>query len=263
MKPCVPRGRNRRAADFGTRAAYARRGKDGFTLLEAVVSVLIFGLLMLAVAALWMVAWRATERIAAGGESDSGAALVLHRLAEAVESSVFRPGAGGLYAWRGEDDGGGAREFDRMSFVTTQAPDSAEGNSATGPLERVMITSEAGPGGSRQLVLMAGPFTMDENDWQRRVVLLEDLGSIRLRYWSAERKDWVDGWQDENRAPLAVQISLARKGEAVDLTMDSWPLRAVARVRQPVNASVVVAATNAPVATSTGVVTNASAPNAK
>lgn len=227
------------------------RRQGSFTLLEAVVSVMIFGLLMLAVAALWMTAWRATERIAAGGESDSGASLVLHRLAEAVESSVFRPGAGGLYAWHGEDDGGGVREFDRVSFVTSQAPDSAEGNATTGPLERILITSEAGPGGSRQLILMAGPFTMDENDWQRRVVLLDDLGSIRLRYWSAERKEWVDGWRDEARAPLAVQISMARKGDALDLTTDSWPLRKVAVVRPPVNAVMVLASTNAPAGTAT------------
>ena len=220
----------------------AKRG-GGFSLLEAVIAVMVFGLLMLAVGLLWNTTWRASERIATGGEGEAGAVFALRRVAEAFGHAVCRPGAGGLYAWQGEDDGGGAGEADRVSFVTSLPPDSAEGNPAIAPLERVKLSVETGPRGSRQLVMSAGPLTMEENDWQRRTVLLDGVAAFRLRYWSPERKDWLDGWRDAEKAPGAVQVSLARKGDRVDPGTDAWPLRAVARLRTP---PVADSATNSP-----------------
>ncbi len=204
-----------------------------FSLLEAVVAVLIFSLLMITVAMVWSVSWKASERIARGGAHDQGAPLVLQRLTQAVEASVFREQPAQLYAWRGEDQGGGGEEWDRVSFVTSMAPDVAESSRETAPLERVMIQAQARDGGGHQLVMLAGPLTMDDKDWQRQTVLLDHLASFRLRYWSEERRDWVDGWRDDGHAPRAVQISLAVKGENLDLTMDVWSHRAMAWVRPP------------------------------
>lgn len=201
---------------------------------------------MITVGALWNVSWRAAERIARGSAGDQGAALALRRLAQAVEASVFREKPAALYAWSGEDDGGGG--LDRVSFVTSMAPDVAEPSGETAPLERVSLQSQPGEKGSHQLVMLAGPLTMEDKDWQRQTVLLDNLAAFRLRYWSEERKDWVSGWRDENHAPKAVQISFALKGEP--LHTEVWPHQAVAWIRSPAKA-------DADVATAAGTGTNA------
>ncbi len=229
------------------RRASRQRRDFAFTLLEAIVSILIFSLLMIAVGALWNVSWRAAERIARGSAGEQGAALVLRRLAQSVEASVFREKPVALYAGSGEDGGGGG--MDRISFVTSMAPDVAEPSGETAPLERVSLQSQSGEKSSHQLVMLAGPLTMEERDWQRKTVLLDNLVAFRLRYWSEERKDWVAGWRDENHAPKAVQISFALKGEP--LRTAAWPHQAVAWIRSPVKdeadaAPVAGTGTNAP-----------------
>lgn len=184
-----------------------------FTLLEAMVSIAIFVLLMSAVASLWIVCYKATERVARGGYSDELPNLVVKRLKEAVESSIFHKQPKGLYAWRGRDDFGAGEEGDSISFVTSLPPDVAESSAESAPLERIMIIVRRSSNGVSQLVLLAAPFTMNEEDWQRETVLLEDISAFRVRYWDGNNKNWREGWTEEEYAPTSVQIGILMKGD--------------------------------------------------
>ncbi len=204
--------------------------RSGFTLLEAIVSVVLFGLLILAVASMWDVCWRATEQITRGGGAKKQPDVVLERLREAVEASVFHAQPQSLYAWHGTDDRSGAEEADRVSFVTTLPLDAAELSSEFAPLERMMVSVRQESNGKRSLVMQVGPFTMNEDDWQRETVLLANVAAFRVRYWDEDRKDWVDGWNNEDHAPAAVQFGIVLAGEPSGLDFERWAHRSVVRV---------------------------------
>jgi len=186
-----------------------------FTLLEAMLAVAIFALLMICVASIWMVSWRAAERVMGDQGDASRADFVLKRLGESVEAAVWHKEPKGLYTWGIQDDHSGENEGDRISFVTSLAPDAAALSSNGAPLERIQLEVRNAEGGKRQLVLLASPFTMEENDWQREVVLLGNVQSFRVQFWNDDRSEWVDGWSDEDHAPSAVRMAISVPGEKV------------------------------------------------
>ena len=184
---------------------------SGFTLLEAMLAVFIFSLLMVAVGSVWTVSWKALMKIEEGSYSDNSADYVLRRLSEAVEASVFHTKPGTLYVWKGEK--GLSSDSHRLSFVTSLAPDVGEAYLEFSPLERIQIEVRS-EGGKQQLIMSAAPFTMEEDDWQRETVLMEDVDSFQVRFWDKVRKDWVDEWKNGAAAPEAVQMSIKIKGES-------------------------------------------------
>ncbi len=184
-----------------------------FTLLEAMISIAIFALLMVAVASIWTVSWRAVERVINGQGDEARADFVLKRLSESIEAGVFHKEQKELYAWLSQSGGGGEGAGDKISFVTSRAPDAATASADYSPMERIQIGTRHGENGRSQLVMFAAPFTMDEGEWQREVVLMENVDSFKVQFWSESRAEWSDSWTDEDHGPLAVRMAIAVKGE--------------------------------------------------
>jgi type II secretion system protein J len=216
-----------------------RRG--AFTLLEAVVSVMIFGLLMVAVGSVWTVCWRATERIANRDTQDARMNLVLRRLEKAVEGAVFHKEPKSLYAWKSSEGRIALSESDRLSFVTALAPDADAELAERGALERIQVGLRDDKSGKKQLVALAAPFTMKEDDWQHETVLLENVTAFRVRFWDSERRDWVGSWVNEERSPVAVQLVVELQGETRSGT-DIWRSAVTARVHPSMDPLQTVAA---------------------
>jgi type II secretory pathway component PulJ len=211
-----------------------------FTLLEAVVSVMIFGLLMVAVGSVWTVCWRATERIANRDTQDARMSLVLRRFEKAVEGAVFHKEPKSLYAWKSSEGRVAFSESDRVSFVTSLAPDANAESAEWGALERIRVGLRDDKGGKKQLIAQAAPFTMKEDDWQRETVLLENVAAFRVRFWDGERKDWAGSWSSEERPPVAVQFVIELVGETRS-SSDVWQSAVTARVFPSMDPSQTVA----------------------
>lgn len=195
---------------------------EGFTLIEAMLSVVIFGMLMLAVASVWQVCWMAAARVRDGGRAGKDPELAMKRLSQAVEASVFRPDPHNLFSWQGLDGGRGTDESDRVGFVTALAPDASGARGGHSPLERILLSVKRGSRGGGKLMLSAGPYTMGDGDWAREVVLIGNVAAFRVQYWSGERKEWGDGWSDEGRAPGAVRFAIALEGEPAPSDFAGW-----------------------------------------
>ena len=205
-----------------------------FTLLEAMISVAIFMILMVAVAELWNINWRAAEHIINHSEEESPVDIVLKRLGEAMEASIYHQQPQYLYEWKGKDDGAGAGETDSVTFVTSFAPDTAEPSPEFAPCERILLKVERNYG-KNQLIMRAAPFTMEEDDWQREVVLLEGIEAFRIRYWNYVDEEPVDGWDDDSSAPKAVQIGIALSKDTMGSDLSQWRHSWVARIYNSIN----------------------------
>ncbi len=206
-----------------------RSSCPAFTLLEAMISVIIFALLMVCVASVWMASWRAAERVMNGEGSDARADFVLKRLSESITAAVYHKQPQDIYTWVAQDDRSGGLGGDKVSFVTALSPDAAT-SSDRAPLERIQLQLLNGENGKRQLVMLAGPFTMEDGNWQRQVVLLENVQSFRVQFWSEAKAEWSDGWSDDEHGPLAVRIGISVEGEKVSSDWNDFAHTCTARV---------------------------------
>lgn len=216
-----------------------RSRRKGFTLLEALAAVMLFGLLMLATASLWNISWRASEEISRVEMEEIAPETVMKRLAEAIEASLFRSHPRGLYAWETKDDRSGNGEADEISFITSRSPDGIRPHSRYAPLEKIQISVCSSSDARRQLVLRVGPFTMVEEAWQREVVLLENVESFRARYWCKAKKEWVDSWKEDEHAPEAVRLILTLSKSAFVSSREIRSYQITARVCLPIEAKVI------------------------
>ncbi len=178
--------------------------RNGFTLVELMVSLFIFGLLAAAGVSLLAFSVRAQEsakvRLADAGATARISALLTGDLLQAVprltrntrgdREPVFRGGEGSLvlaYVRGGWANAEGAGRSG-LQRVELQLND--------GRLERVV----------RPLVDGAAPLPP--------VVLAEGIGNARLRF--RVKGEWLDRWQPSNvqAMPQAVELTITRAGEA-------------------------------------------------
>jgi hypothetical protein len=203
----------------GSKQSLVFKRSQAFTLLEAVIATSIFMLLMVGVAALWSASWKAVDKISGSGLARSESDILLRRLGEAADASVFHTKPKALYSWKLGDSL--TLNSADISFVTTFPPDAGEPNVERAPVERILLKIRD-EDGRRSLVMFAAPFTMEEGEWQREVVLMDGVEGFRVRFWDEQQKDWTDRWDDEAKAPKAVQFSVLMKGE-VTKGFDSYP----------------------------------------
>jgi general secretion pathway protein J len=192
------------------------RKEAGFTLLELLVALVVFGLLMAGLTQTiryGLTAWSAERRSAAQPEALAAADGALRRLLEQASSSGF------------------IGTPDRLAF-TTILPAGAPGpGGGPGRLADVVLLAGAGglvlrwaphPPGVPLAPLPAGAAPQTES-------LLPDVTSIRLSYLTPQRKDahagaaplWMDHWKQDG-VPLLVRISF-RFAIADDGRAETWP----------------------------------------
>ncbi len=205
-------------------------GLGAFSLVEAMMAVVIFGMLVLMVASMLNVCLHAATRVEQRHFISNDPDRVLQRLKQAMEASVFHRDANSLYAWHGKDEGRGIEEADRMSCVTTLAPDATGARGDFSPLERILVAIHADGPGRHPLVLYAGPYTMGNGNWARETVLMRDVKALRIRYWNLANHEWADGWSDGEHPPAAVWMGIVPPNENADENPDDWKHVCVARI---------------------------------
>jgi general secretion pathway protein J len=187
------------------RRAGERGGSAGFTLLEMVLALVIFGMIAALVYSAFFFGHRAVTSGERAADDNQRMRLVEELMGRQVRSAVY-------YFARHDDDQIpfflGAS--DGMSFVTS-APQS---NGGTG---LAVVTYRMTQG--RLVLEERTNFTPDElydppaDARVERAVLLEGISSLRLMFLPYEEQDlgWVDKWdprEDEDSLPAVVRVTI-------------------------------------------------------
>ncbi len=197
MKPRVPSPRSR----------VSRRG---FTLIEILVSVAILTMCMALVAMIYtntITAWRlAQESMDELHQGD----FVIEQLVAALRSEAFFPNNPKVYGFWLEDRGTQSSAHDEVSFVTSSSAFIPSDSPLQNSLHRLFVTVGPDRTGHEGLSIRALPHIMKEMDKEKVEpwIVSARVTAFDCQVYDADLKSWGDSWDDTNKIPNLIKITL-------------------------------------------------------
>jgi prepilin-type N-terminal cleavage/methylation domain-containing protein len=177
----------------------------GYTLIEVMVAIALFGLVVIAIYSSWMAVVRAS-RTGLQVAAEAQRSRIAMRVIETALTSARMFEANGWYYGFEADSGSSGM----LSFVA-RLPKFFPRGGRFGDfnVRRVTFSVEAGSESGKQLVLRQRPLLMefDEDEKNYPLVLAHNVKELRFEFWDM-RKGWIDEWKTTNQLPKMVKISL-------------------------------------------------------
>jgi len=179
----------------------------GFTLVEILLSMAIFGLVLTAIYSSWTSVLRASKAGSSAAEQAQRSRAAMRLMQDAFVSAQMFNANQAYYAFSAGREG----PFSSVSFVS-RLPNSFPRGSRFGGLSirRVTFGVEPSKEGGHQLVARQSPLSMDldEDEQAYPLVLSKNVRNFDLGFWDQRAGDWVDEWVYTNQLPKLVRISI-------------------------------------------------------
>jgi type II secretion system protein J len=184
------------------------RKPAGFTLIEIMMAMAIFGLVMAAIYSTWMLIVRGSKvglEVAARAQRER---VAIQTIEQALNAARSFQGDLQHYGFYGLNDNGGVLTF--VARLPKSFPRS--GRFGDFDVRRVAFSVESGRDNVRNLVLRQAPILtdFDQDEMDHPLVLAKDVKELELAFWDVRLNDWVDSWQDNqtNSLPRMVRVTL-------------------------------------------------------
>jgi prepilin-type N-terminal cleavage/methylation domain-containing protein len=215
----------RRAEEKNPPAIRRLNFRRAFTLIEIMVSIVIFSLVIAAICATLMLIIRATtvgQAAAARAQRQRVVMDTLENSLMCIQSFQASPQYYSFIVANGDQPvlSFAARLpaiFPRNSkFINLE-----EGRDFN--LRRVTFTLEPGENRQNNLVLRQKPLLMDMDDTEQKnpLVLAQDVKTFSIECWDTNQLDWVTEWDNTNALPPMVRIGLILGNGSDDNSHDS------------------------------------------
>jgi general secretion pathway protein J len=188
----------------------------GFTIIEIMTAMVIFGMVVVAIFASW-------SAIAHGSVSGNRAAanaqrsrIALRTIEDALGSTRSFVADVQYYSFDAEN---GSEPY--LSFVSKLSPSfPRSGRFGEFDVRRVTFSVEQGPGSQKQLVLRQTPvlMDMDEDEQNYPVVLANDVKKFEFAFFDKQKGDWLDEWDQTNQIPQMVRFTLQLSANQEEFT---------------------------------------------
>ena len=183
-----------------------RRTRRGFTLIEIMMAMAIFGLVMTAIYSTFMAILRGSKAGLKATAEVQRERMAMHTIEQALTTArSFQLDVQhyGFIAENGSDA--------KLTFVA-RLPQSFPRGGRFGDFDvrRVEFALESGPESSRQLVLRQTPILMDfdQDEIQHPLVLARNVKDLIFDLWDSRANDWTDNWPQTNQLPRMVKVTL-------------------------------------------------------
>jgi len=179
----------------------------GFTILEMMISILMFALVLAAIYTIWIAILKGTQVSQAAAASVQRSRIAMHALEDAlVTAQVFVANRDRWYSFLGDQQG---------MEMTSRLPATFPGVGAYGDqiVRRVIFELQPGKDGMEELVMTQYPLLLDISDSGVKpytIVLAKDVSVFELQYWDMQKRDWVEEWTGQltNSLPKLVAVTL-------------------------------------------------------
>jgi type II secretion system protein J len=184
-----------------------QRPACGFTLVELLVAMAIFGLVLAAIYSTWTLILKSKSVGEAATAQIQRERIAVRVIEEALMST--RSFAADLehYSFLAENG-----ENASLSFVA-RLPKSFPRSGRFGDFDvrRVTFSMQSGRSfGERELVIRQQPILMDldEDEENYPLVLAKGVREMAFQFWDTRLNDWVDEWTQTNQLPKLVKFTL-------------------------------------------------------
>jgi general secretion pathway protein J len=190
------------------RSSVSRKTR-GFTLLEIMVALAIFGIVVAAIYASWTAIVRGAETGKKSAAAVQRSRITIRTLEDALMSARSFDASRDYYYFVGENGNEATLSF--VSKLAESFPRSRR--FGVFDVRRLEFKLEPGDYG-KQLVLRQWPVLMelDIDEKEHPLVLAKNVKAFEMRFWDDKKLDWLDEWTQTNQLPPLVEITLRWSG---------------------------------------------------
>ena len=188
----------------------------GFTIIEIMTAMVIFGMVVAAIFATWSAIVRGSVSGNRAAATAQRSRVALRTIEEALGSTRSFLADVDYYTFEGEN---GSEPY--LSFVSRLSPEfPRSGRFGEFNVRRVTFAVESGPDNDKRLVLRQNPVLMDldEDEQNYPVVLAHDVRKFEMQFWDKQKADWLDEWTQTNQLPQMVKFTMQLGGDQDEVT---------------------------------------------
>ncbi len=187
--------------------ARTQQPAPGFTLVEILVAMAVFGLVLAAIYSTWTLILKSKNVGEAATAQVQRERVAIRVIEEALVSTRSFASDIQHYAFVAENG-----DNAMLSFVA-RLPKSFPRSGRFGDFDvrRVTFAVESGRNyGERELVLRQQPILtdLDKDEENHPLVLAKGVRQMLFEFWDARSKDWVDEWTQTNQIPKLIKVSV-------------------------------------------------------
>lgn len=214
----------------------ARNRQAAFTLLEIMVAMALFALVAAAIYSSWFAVMKGSQVGLNSAAKVQRSRIAMQTIEEALTSARSFDADNQYYSFVGENGAEATLSF--VSRLSESFPRS--GKFGDFNVRRVTFALEPASDSTKQLVLRQNPILMDldKDEQLHPVVIAREVKSFALEFWDGKAEDWLDVWDQTNRLPLMVKVTLQFKGDDLaqnireNIKVVALPSRAVPSIWQ-------------------------------
>jgi type II secretion system protein J len=178
----------------------------GFTLIEIMMAMAIFGLVLTAIYATWTLILKSSKLGLAAAAQVQRERISIRTIEDALTSTRSFGADLQHYGFIAENG-----DTATLSFVA-RLPKSFPRSGKFGDFDvrRVTFSVESGTGFERELVLRQNPvlMDMDVDEKEHPLVLAKGVDKLVLGFWDTRLNDWVDSWTQTNQLPKLIKVTV-------------------------------------------------------
>jgi len=209
--------RSHRKAKRVAQTAHACRSRQkGFTIIEIMIAMTIFGMVVAAIFSTWSALMRGSVAGNRAAATAQRSRVALSTIEDALGAT--RSFAADVQYYTFDAENGNEPYLSFVSYLPPSFPRS--GRFGEFNVRRVTFSVESGDSNSKQLVLRQAPvlMDMDEDEQNYPVVLADDVKKFEMEFWDKQKADWLDEWTQTNQIPQMVKFRLQLGGDPTELT---------------------------------------------
>jgi general secretion pathway protein J len=194
----------------------AKRATRGFTIIEIMIAMVIFGMIVAAIFATWSALVHGSVAGNRAAATAQRSRMAMRTLEDSLGSALSYVADVQYYTFDAEN---GSEPY--LSFVSKLSPSfPRSGRWPDSEVRRVTFSVEKGDNYSKRLVLRQAPvlMDMDEDEQNYPVVLANDVKKFEMEFWDKQKGDWLDEWTQTNQIPQMVKFTMQMNNEPVELT---------------------------------------------
>ena len=184
--------------------------RSAFTLVEIMIAIGLLSLVLAAIYSSWTAILRSSKTGLDAAASAQRARITIRVLEDSLGSAQSFAANLPYYYFAAENGDSPVLSF--VARLSKSFPRS--GKFGDLDVRRVTYSIEAGPDGSRQLVLRQNPLVMDpdkdEKDYP--IVLAKNVKGLDMQFWDSNKNppEWVDTWEGPktNQLPKMIMLTL-------------------------------------------------------
>jgi len=178
----------------------------GFTLIEIMMAMAIFGLVLTAIYACWTLILKSSKLGLAAAAQVQRERIAIRTIEDALTST--RSFAADLQHYGFVAENGDEAVLSFVARLPKSFPRS--GKFGDFDVRRVTFSVESGQNFERALVMRQNPILMDPDidEKEHPLVLAKGVNKLLFEFWDSRLNDWADAWTQTNQLPKLVKVTV-------------------------------------------------------